>query len=62
MTLPRDAKLLVSRYFSPVGGLGNRQRGLHKCSLHGTPAAPAMSFASCARYEHGFFTAYAGLP
>ncbi|MBT2512525.1 alkaline phosphatase [Arthrobacter sp. ISL-30] len=40
------------RHISPVG------RTLTSPALHEIPSALAMSFASCAQYEHGFFTAY----
>jgi len=40
------------RYISPVG------RTLTAPAPNEIPAALAMSFASCAQYEHGFFTAY----
>ena len=33
-------------------------RTLTSPALHETPAALAMAFASCAQYEHGYFTAY----
>jgi alkaline phosphatase D len=42
----------AGRYISPVG------RTLTSPARYETPAALAMSFASCAQYEHGFFTAY----
>ena len=42
----------AGRHISPVG------RTLTSPAWHETPAALAMSFASCAQYEHGFFTAY----
>ncbi|WP_426766195.1 alkaline phosphatase D family protein [Pseudarthrobacter sp. 1G09] len=42
----------TGRHLSPVG------RTLTSPSLHETPAALAMAFASCAQYEHGYFTAY----
>jgi len=40
------------QYISQVG------RTLTSPALHETPAALAMSFASCAQYEHGYFTGY----
>lgn len=42
----------TGKYVSPVG------RTLTSPALHETPAALAMAFASCAQYEHGYFTAY----
>lgn len=39
-------------HVSPVG------RTLTSPAPHETPAALAMAFASCAQYEHGYFTAY----
>ena len=42
----------AGRHISPVG------RTLTSPAWYETPAALAMSFASCAQYEHGFFTAY----
>ncbi|CAN7523661.1 alkaline phosphatase D family protein [Arthrobacter sp. LjRoot14] len=40
------------QHISPVG------RTLTSPAPHETPAALAMSFASCAQYEHGYFTGY----
>ena len=45
----------TGRHLSRVG------RTLTSPALHETPAALAMAFASCAQYEHGYFTAYARL-
>ncbi|MEN8583655.1 alkaline phosphatase [Arthrobacter sp. KBS0703] len=42
----------AGRHISPVG------RTLTSPAWNETPAALAMSFASCAQYEHGYFTAY----
>lgn len=42
----------AQRWTSPVGR--TRTAPAH----HETPAALAMAFASCAQYEHGYFTAY----
>lgn len=42
----------TGKYVSPVG------RTLTSPALHETPAALAMAFASCAQYEHGYFSAY----
>jgi alkaline phosphatase D len=42
----------AGRHISPVG------RTLTSPAWYETPSALAMSFASCAQYEHGFFTAY----
>lgn len=54
MTLARDAKLLISRYFPPESAWENRQPRLHKRSFQRTPASPAVAFASWAQYEHGY--------
>ena len=45
----------TGRHLSAVG------RTLTSPARHETPAALAMAFASCAQYEHGYFTAYARL-
>lgn len=45
----------TGRHVSAVG------RTLTSPALHETPAALAMAFASCAQYEHGYFTAYSRL-
>ena len=43
------------RHLSPTG------RTLTSPAAHETPASLAMAFASCAKYESGYFTAYARL-
>ncbi|MGP9503015.1 alkaline phosphatase D family protein, partial [Specibacter sp. AOP5-B1-6] len=45
----------TGRHVSAVG------RTLTSPALHETPASLAMAFASCANYEHGYFTAYSRL-
>ena len=42
----------AGRHISPTG------RTLTSPARHETPASLAMAFASCAQYEHGYFTAY----
>ena len=42
----------VQNFLSPIG------RTRTAPAFHETPTALAMAFASCAQYEHGYFTAY----